>query len=419
MKRKRIQAAFLAACFLLGMGGTYAYHQSSIETINKVATGDVNIGITEYEEKERGEKKYEGPENGIVLPSQVISKIPRITNYAEACYVRVKPVFSEFEKTTEEKKETEKTEETERNEEKEGTEEIEETEVRYQLCEADLGGMNEAWKKAGEYYYYPKILKKKDSVDFFRTVTIPAAWSSAVSGQVLEIALQAEAVQAANFTPDFTSDAPWGDLEAEQCVHETDNVVSEVSQRSLFCVTYEGAARNLILAPDNFFRNSPVLMPGDERKDVFTLTNTTDSSAEFFFRTEIPETLSEQEKELLQKVELEIMQGDTVLYRGDLQSKSLQERKSLGILESGERKEIGFSLRLPSDLNNEWALRESKVKWIFSVEGEELPEEEGPSIWHSAPKTGVKNPTDIVPAGILTAGVILYLRTEKKKRRKK
>ena len=77
----------------MGISGTYAYYRSSVETINKIAVGDVNIGIWEYEEDGDGEKKYEGPENGIVLPSQVISKIPRITNYAEPCYVRVKPVF--------------------------------------------------------------------------------------------------------------------------------------------------------------------------------------------------------------------------------------------------------------------------------------------------------------------------------------
>ena len=81
---------------------------------------------------------------------------------------------------------------------------------------------------------------------------------------MLSVEIQAEAVQAANVTPDFTAEAPWGEeLEIEQCVHEADNTVSEVSQQSFLTVSYEGAARNLILAPDNFFRNFPVLMPGD------------------------------------------------------------------------------------------------------------------------------------------------------------
>ena len=91
MKGKRVRIGCAAASLLMGISGTYAYYRSSVETINKIAVGDVNIGIWEYEEDGDGEKKYEGPENGIVLPSQVISKIPRITNYAEPCYVRVKP----------------------------------------------------------------------------------------------------------------------------------------------------------------------------------------------------------------------------------------------------------------------------------------------------------------------------------------
>mgnify|MGYP000385245218 CR=1 FL=1 len=49
-------------------------------------------------------------------------------------------------------------------------------------------------------------------------------------------------------------------------------------------------------------------------------------------------------------------------------------------MQSDERKEICFSIRVPSELGNEWALRKSGVKWIFSVEGEDLPQEEGPSI---------------------------------------
>lgn len=100
---------------------------------------------------------------------------------------------------------------------------------------------------------------------------------------MLSVEIQAEAVQAANVTPDFTAEAPWGEeLEIEQCVHEADNTVSEVSQQSFLTVSYEGAARNLILAPDNFFRNFPVLMPGEEWEDTFTLVNTTASRAEFF-----------------------------------------------------------------------------------------------------------------------------------------
>ncbi len=416
MKRRGVRIGCAAASLLMGMSGTYAYYRSSAETINRIAVGDVNIGIQEYEEDENGEKKYEGPERGIVLPSQVISKIPRITNYAEPCYVRVKAVFAgEADEETEDPEETE----SESEEKTEETDPKEEDSEVYRLGDEDLGGIAEEWQKAGEYYYYPKVLENQESVDFFRTVTIPSAWTSAASGKILSVEIQAEAVQAANVTPDFTAEDPWGEgLEIEQCVHEADNVISEVSQQSFLSVSYEGAARNLVLAPDNFFRNFSALMPGDERKDTFTLINTTKSSAEFFLRTEVSDGLDEKEKELLSRVELEIRRGDQVLYEGDLKSDGLREAKSLGQYSPGERGEIQFSLHVPAELGNEWAMQKSEVKWIFSVEGEELPEEDGPSIWHSAPKTGLRDPSAAVPMGIAVTGALLFLTAGRPKRRK-
>ena len=50
MKGKRVRIGCAAASLLMGISGTYAYYRSSVETINKIAVGDVNIGIWEYEE---------------------------------------------------------------------------------------------------------------------------------------------------------------------------------------------------------------------------------------------------------------------------------------------------------------------------------------------------------------------------------
>ncbi len=94
--------------------------------------------------------------------------------------------------------------------------------------------------------------------------------------------MTAEAVQAANFTPDFSSESPWGDTEIEQCVHETDNSITEVTkQYTAMSVTYEGAARKLVAAPEDFFRNLQTAMPGDTISDSFQLSSTTATSAEF------------------------------------------------------------------------------------------------------------------------------------------
>ena len=94
MKRKLVLATGILVTVACTMSGTYAYYQDSVTVSNHISTGDVNIGIQEYEKDGDSEKFYQGPADGIVLPSQTVSKIPRITNYAETCYIRVKTTYT-------------------------------------------------------------------------------------------------------------------------------------------------------------------------------------------------------------------------------------------------------------------------------------------------------------------------------------
>ena len=91
MKKKRMIAAGVLMTACLGISGTYAYYQDSVSVQNHISTGDINIGIQEYQEINGKETEYDLAENRIVLPSEVVSKIPRITNYAETCYVNSVP----------------------------------------------------------------------------------------------------------------------------------------------------------------------------------------------------------------------------------------------------------------------------------------------------------------------------------------
>ena len=286
MKRKLVLVTGILVTVACTMSGTYAYYQDSVTVSNHISTGDVNIGIQEYEKDGDSEKFYQGPADGIVLPSQTISKIPRITNYAETCYIRVKTTYtSEAPELTSavddgattpaptEPDNSESAQTETPNEEAtitpEPTDQPSDTEVpdvdhdseaepntEYILRDEELDGISDAWVQHGEYYYYTQPLQNGESADFFQSVTIPSAWSSRASDRELGLTVTAEAVQAANFTPNFDSESPWGDTEIEQCVHETDNSVTEVTQKyTAISVTYEGAARNLVAAPEDFFQN--------------------------------------------------------------------------------------------------------------------------------------------------------------------
>lgn len=373
MKRKRwIAAGIISAC-LVGVSGTYAYYQDTVSVRNYISTGDINIGIQEYEMKDGKESLYTDPDGRLVLPSQRISKIPRITNYAQPCYVRVKIACTG------------------------------ETSV---LSEQDISGMPEEWIRAGEYYYLTEPLDMGESVDVFQTVTIPEKWTEASSDQRLGITISAEAIQSDNFTPDFQSEQPWGDQKTEICVHEQNGMVTDVQKTyQTMMVSYEGAARNLVAVPEDFFINLGTAMPGDSLSDTAAIRNTTDTEAEFFFHTEIPEELTEAERELMEQFRLVIRQEGTTLYTGTLGAQDLQYPVSLGRYQPGEKGSIHFTLTLPAELDNAYARRETSVNWVFSVRGEEEQiQEPGPAIQQlTAPKTGLTDPFVAVP--LLLAGV--------------
>ena len=387
MKRKRWIAAGIISTCLFGASGTYAYYQDTISVRNHISTGDINIGIQEYEVKDGKESLYADPDGRLVLPSQKISKIPRITNYAQPCYVRVKIVCTG------------------------------ETLI---LSEQDISGMPEAWIRAGEYYYLTDPLDTGESADVFQTVTIPEEWTEASSDQRLGITISAEAIQSDNFTPDFQSEQPWGDQETELCVHEQDGTVMEVQKSyQTMMVSYEGTARNLVAVPEDFFTNLGTAMPGDSLSDTAAIRNTTDTEAEFFFRTEIPGELTEEERELLEQFQLVIQKEGTMLYSGTLGAETMQHPVSLGRYQPGDEGSIHFTLTLPAELGNAYARRETSVNWVFSVQGEEEEiQEPGPAIQQlTAPKTGLTDPFVAVPlllAGLAAVSTWILERREEK-----
>lgn len=78
-----------------------------------------------------------------------------------------------------------------------------------------------------------------------------------------------------------------------------------------------------------------------------------------------------------------------------------------------------FTVSLPAELKNAYALRDTYVNWIFSVQGAEEVEEsqDGPAIEQmAAPKTGLENPAVTVPlllAAVTGIGTVyLYRRKE-------
>lgn len=312
----------------------YASFSDELNVVNHISMGDINISVSEYAKKGTGEVKYR--ESAKVLPGQVISKIPRIKNDALPCWIRARITYSG------EKGELEG------------------------LTDENIGGISAEWVKRGEYYYYTKILKKQESVDLFQTVLIPETWSEEHSSQNLTLDIQTDAIQAANFKPDFSAMSPWGNQVIQQCIHEQNGALTCKKGETKLSVEFNGKAHRLIAVPNDFFVNLETAMPGDVLKDSVMISNTTDAEAEIFFCTDV-KGRTEEQKRMLQNIGFEIRQNHKEIYKGSLDSKKLEKMYSLGKFKSGQKGSLEFQLEIPKEWDNTYALKKTDVTWIFAV----------------------------------------------------
>ena len=370
-RRKPILILGLAFFIAGTIGGTYAYYSDSITVENRIQLGDIDISLEEYcLDENQKEQVYD--QNIQVLPGDTVSKIPRITCLTEPCYIRAlithsSPVIDNTvtddiitEDTTTEDTTTEDTISCDSSQ-------IQADEYPDILTDENIFGLSESWIKIGDYYYYKNILNPKESADLFQGVFIPYEWDNEHAEQKLNLNIQIDAVQAEHFTPDFSSDQPWGNEEIEVCAHSGDRSAL-VNPYTTMYVEFEGNSHKLVAVPKDFFSNLGQAMPGDLLNDTVTLKNTTEDEVELLFHTALPETLTEDQKSLLTKIELAIFLDGDKLYEGNLEAASLSSDISLGKYQSQENKEFTFSLTVPAELKNQYALADTVVRWVFSVQ---------------------------------------------------
>ena len=206
-------------------------------------------------------------------------------------------------------------------------------------------------------------------MDLFQSVSVPAVWTEEHGGQKLSVTVQADAIQAANFKPDFTAMSPWGNQEIQDCVHETNGTMTCKKGERKLSVEFQGKAHKLIAVPDDFFANLETAMPGDVLTDTVKVSNTTKNDAEIFFRIST-EGRSKEKTDMLKNIRFQIAMGKKVLYRGTLDAAKLQKNHSLGVFKSKASGELKFLLEIPKEWDNAWALKKTDVSWIFAVQDE-------------------------------------------------
>ncbi len=311
------------------------YAMTSVEVTNHFETGIVDIRITEHQVKDGLECQWE--DNPTILPGQEISKIPRIHNDGNDCYARAKIQVSAEE----------------------------DMEIRI-----EIQGISDKWLQADDgYYYYTEILKTEEYVDLFQSVYIPENFSEDMMEMNFTIDIIVEAIQAKNFTPQFDLTKPWGDVEILECEKEGMYAINCLKQAETkkFQIIYQGESKKLITNSDDFFKNFSYMMPGDYYCEKIDIFNNSDNNTKLYFRCEAFDN-SELLEKIKLKIDIEIEGENKNIYDGNLKFVELSDDIMLGTIEKYEKSNFNFEIIVPEELNNQYSISNSYVKWIFSTE---------------------------------------------------
>ncbi len=332
MKKKRL-VIFLASLSILMCGSGTILAMTETSVTNTLSTGIVDIELEEYRIQDGEEERYEDVKD--ILPGQVISKIPRIRNAGNDCYIRVKLELT-------------------------GTEES-----------IEIREIGENWVQGKDgYLYYTEVLKTGEETDLFQSIRIPEDFAQE-ENSTFQLKIDAEGIQSKNFTPDFEADAPWGAVEIQQCKKEGQYDISSFKQASdqSLRVVYEGDSQKLFSEPEDFFTNFPVMLPGDAYEETAVLQNTADKPVKLYFRGASEETA---DNDLLEQIGLTItteIAGKTeTVYEGALKGAGLEENRLLGEIPAQSTGNFHFALEVPEELDNQYTVLTNQVVWAFSTE---------------------------------------------------
>ena len=296
------------------------------DVVNGISTGDIHISINEYEHDKNG-NLVSYVDHKTVLPGQTIDKIIRITNDANPAWIRAKLEYTDCGEFA-------------------------------GLSDEDIVLSSDKWKKCGEYYYYTEPVGSKANVDFIKSVCIPSSWDESRSDNDFSIYTSVDAVQTANFTPDFSTNDPWFGTVIEECVHTEHDSKLNMSDKP-FSVIFEGGAKGIVKTEDDFFQNWASLMPGDTVSDDVKIGNRYGRTVYIYFKADPVEN-----KELLSNLHLTIKNGNAVVF-DDTMDKAMEKYVYLGGYAKNESGTLTYTVSVPKELTNKHALSSAKTAWHF------------------------------------------------------
>ena len=378
---------FLVGVFLtlvMFISGIYAFTNLSILSIkNEINTGAVKIELQEYTVSNGTETLYDESDSEKVMPGQVISLIPRVSNIGDPCYIRAKVSYS-----------------------KEDSE----------LVNVDrIDNVSDDWIKKGEYWYYKPILQSGKKIDIFKTFTIPTDMPNDYQGKEIQVNITAEAIQADSFKPDFDSESPWNKVKVQKAsddVYKFDKVQMNTNAK----IEYENNAQQYIEVPKNFLGKLGHLVPGEVVEQDINLNNSTSKEIEYFVTVKKESGLSDKQLNLLKNLKLSISVDNKAVYEGNLYD---IDKISLGKYLSKQSDKAKFTVKMPEELGNEYSVLNTSINWLFSVDGKDpvIPKKD-PEVVPS-PQTGDTKIQIALTVFLISAiGLIIVLIVERRVRKR-
>ena len=332
-RNKLFVAADIALSVVMLGAGAYAAIGSTAGVDNEISVGAVNIALSHsYDDngtKTQGIYSDEGVASGAD-----VSSVPHITNLGISSYIRL--AVNYYDKTG------------------------------ASVERAAVNELARGWTKVGDYYYLTREASPGEEFDVFKSITIPRSWE--IEENRVSMTMRADAIQAANFTPDFTSDAPWGAVAIEEFDDANYQIDSE-SRASTVTVTYGGVSEQYISVPESFLAQLNMLTPGDEVDSEIAINNSSNEEHEMWVSADVADA------GLSSALRLRLEKAGTVLYEGSLADLG---ELSLGKYNAGDTSAISVKLSLPADAGNDIAGVASSINWKFRVDAEEAPIPVGP-----------------------------------------
>lgn len=333
MKAKKVIYITTAVLTMALAVCAYAATMDKLSYVEQFRTGKVDIDIQELTVLEEGES---AATQNIIDANKDVSYVPRIINRSADCFVRAH------------------------------VEVVMDGECERPLSIDDIYGLSSDWICKDNYFYYTKILREGQQTDLFEGIHIPEDWDYG-DAEGFSIEVKAEAVQSANFMPDFNKELPWGAVELTAAAKAEGNDYMEAKPISLVSDAAYTSGGGFQCNTSELFDGFENIMPGSKYEKTVNLQN--DSKGTLKVSLEV----AAKDSELNRKLQLNITAGDAQIYNGTVAAAGNLSELNIMEIARGNSGALKMELELPADADNAYIEMQDDIVWTLTAD--EIPDE--------------------------------------------